>query len=168
MEKSINDIFNITVSLIIASIMLVLCYNFTSQARKTEIKEREIKAFYNEVSEFREWSKYEGLVTGADIVDFIMRHKDICDIVIQDGRLSANTKINTYLTGGKLIMGLSDRKSIPEKFWELTFIYDNIIGGGGDCKYTATLLYDGQLVPEYDSGVQIRGGAVTGIEYIAY
>lgn len=166
MEKSLGEVLYIAVNLIVTSVMVATCYSFTAQARKSDIKGKEIKAFYNELGEHREWSRYEGTVTGADVADFIVRHKDMCDIVIWDSRLAANGKVSSYLTGGKLIMGLSDTKNIPDNFWDLTFIYDNILSGKGDMNYTAALLYDGQLILEYNGGVQVRGGVVTGVELV--
>lgn len=165
MDKSISDVFYIVISLIVSSVLFSVCFIFTEQARKAEVNTLETKVLYQELKQTRYWSDYEGQKTGADIADFIVRHKDVCDIVISGAYLSANSKINGYLTGGSLIMGISDKKNILDSFWDITFIYDNIINKNGSAVYIAVLLYDGQLSPEYESGVQVRGGMVTGIEY---
>jgi hypothetical protein len=105
------------------------------------------------------------------VVDFIIRQRYMCDIVIRCGSLISNGNVNTFLTSGALIMGLSDRRNIPDRFWHVSFAYHNIIGGDGVRTYTATLLYDGQLAPVFEGGdhlsggVQVRGGVITGIEF---
>jgi hypothetical protein len=161
----IREVFHIALSLIITAVMLFVCVIFVRQARDAEFRERDIRAFAAELREERYWRTFEGEKTGADVVDFIIRHKDMCDIVIRDGSLPANAAVNSYLTGGVLIMGLSDQRGIPDRFWHIAFAYHNIIGGDGRRVYTATLLYDGQLALEFEDGVQVRGAVITGIEF---
>jgi len=165
MDKEISEIVGMAIGLCVVAVITIICVAFTNEAKSVQIKNDDLKALHTEMRDEREWRKYEGKVTGADVVDFIVRHKDVCDIVIIDAKLALNGKFNTYLTGGKLILGLRDIKNIPDDFWEITFIYDNVIGGLGDLTYTAALLYDGQLEPEYENGKQVRGGIITGIEY---
>lgn len=165
MHFQIREVFHIAVSLILTAVLIFVCVIFTRQAKDTERQERETRALAAELREERYWQSYEGEKTGADVADFIIRHKDICDIVIRDASLSANSNINAYLTGGALIMGLSDTRNIPSRFWHVSFVYHNIISGDGAALYTASLLYDGQLAPEYNGGVQERGGVITGIEF---
>ncbi len=165
MENTISEVLFITVSLVITAVLISICTLFTNEANRISIKDNELQAIHDNMREERAWRKYEGQVTGADIIDFIIRHKDTCDIVIYDTKLATNNKVNTYLTSGKLLLGSKDTKNIPDRFWEASFIYDNLISGKGNAIYTATLLYDGQLVPEYEIGTQVRGGKITGIEY---
>jgi hypothetical protein len=165
MDKGLSDFLSIVISLLIISAVTVMCISFTNEARAVSIRDNDLKALHAEMREERQWRKYEGRVTGADVVDFITRHKDSYDIVIHDSRLAANTRINSFLVGGRLILGLNEQRNIPEHFWEVTFVYDHIIGGRGDFAYNATLLYDGQLAPEFQGGVQVRSGVITGIEY---
>ena len=165
MHFQIKEIFHIALSLIVTAALLFICVIFVRQARATEFRERDIRAFAAELREERYWRTYEGEKTGADVVDFIIRHRDSCDIVIRDGSLAANGNVSAFLTDGALILGLSDRRNIPDRFWHVSFAYHNIIGGDGVRIYTATLLYDSQLAPVFDGGVQVRGGVITGIEF---
>jgi type II secretory pathway pseudopilin PulG len=163
-----RESFHIIISLIVTAVLLTVCVVFTNEARVAENQERDIRALAAELREVRYWKTYEGAKTGADVADFIVRHKDMCDIIIRDAVLASNPQVRDYLTGGTLIMGLSDRRNIPDHFWHVSFVYRHIIDGDGKKTYTATLLYDGQLAPEYGvGGVQSRGGAVTGIEFRA-
>ena len=165
MHFQIKEIFHIAISLILTAVLLFVCVIFTRQAKEAEFAERDIRAFAAELREERYWRTYEGAKTGADVVDFIIRHRDMCDIVIRDADLTANGNVSGFLTGGALIMGLSDTRNIPGRFWHVSFAYYNIIGGNGTRLYTASLLYDGQLTPEFEGGVQVRGGVITGIEF---
>ena len=165
MHFQIKEVFNIAISLIITAVLILICVIFVRQARDAEFRERDIRAFAAELREERYWRTYEGEKTGADVADFIIRHKDMCDIVIRDGSLASNGNISPFLTGGALIMGLSDTRNIPARFWHISFVYYNIIGGDGGRAYQATLLYDGQLTPVFAGVVQERGGVITGIEF---
>lgn len=163
----LNEFISFSVSLILTAVLIGISVMYTEQARVSAFSERDIKASSEELSEERKWSVYEGNKTGADVVDFIIRHKDVCDIVIRDTGFISNPKLNGYQTSGTLVMGLSDKKNITESFWDISFVYDNIIGGKGDRTYTAVLLYNGQLSPEYVGTEQVRGGKITGIMYTA-
>ena len=165
MHFQIREVFHISINLILTAVLLFICVIFVHQARDAEFRERDIRAFAAELRDERYWRTYEGQKTGADVVDFIIRHRDMCDIVIRDASLASNNNVSAHLTGGALIMGLSDRRNIPARFWHVTFAYHNIIGGDGRRIYTATLLYDGQLAPVFAGGVQTRGEVISGIEF---
>lgn len=158
MEKQISEAFYLVIGLVVTAILITIGIVFTNEAHSVRMKGINNKAFYEELKTEREWRRYTGLKTGADVVDFIVRHKDSCDIVIRDTALSSNSKINAYLTGGSLILGLSDKKNIPNSFWKMTFVYDNIILGKGEAEYEAVLLYDGELTAGW-------GTTVTGMEF---
>ena len=165
MHFQIREIFHIDVSLVVTAVMVLVCVIFVRQARIAEFNERDIRAVSAQIQEERYWRTYEGQKTGADMIDFIIRHKDMCDIVIRDGSLSSNGNVSGFLTGGALIMGLADTRQIPARFWHVTFLYHNVIGGNGERIYTAALLYDRQLAPAFEGGVQVRGDVITGIEF---
>jgi hypothetical protein len=83
-----------------------------------------------ELAEAREWSKYTGTVNGADMIDFITRHKDFCDIIVRNSDA-------TYLLGFR---------DTPDYFWDTVFLFDVVLKGHGEREYTANLLYNDTAV----------------------
>ncbi len=160
MEKTIAEIISIAAIMATNAALILFTVFFTGEARRIEIQREVFHEMTVDLLDEREWKAYDNnMVNGADVVDFIILHKDVCDIVIKN--TSFSSAISAYTSGGKLIMGLSDSKNIPEKFWTPTFAYDYIINRRGEQQYKAKLLYDGELS---SSG---SGNGITGVEFTA-
>lgn len=160
MTNSLAQLLRLVLVLVLNSALLLFALFFTNTAKAIENEQIQKQTIARELTEKREWLSWTAdFILGADVVDFIVTHKDSCDIVIRDNAF--NSSLNGYLTNGALIMGLSDKKNIPEQFWTVTYAYDIIINRSGSKKYTVKLLYDGELV-----GGSV-GNAITGIEFTA-
>lgn len=158
MNDSILSTIRIAVSVIVTAALVIISTFATYRAHMINADRETRSAASRELFDERSWRKYEGTVSGADVIDFIVTHKDSCDIVIRN--TSFNDKISAYIRNGKLIMGLSDKMGIPDIFWTTSFAYDYIINGKGEEEYRVVLLYDGALSSENNSGE-----AITGIEF---
>lgn len=157
MNDSVISTIRIAVSVIVTAALIIISTIATNRARLLNIDRETQSAAFREMYDERQWRKYEGTVTGADVIDFIVTHKDSCDIVICG---TFTNKISSYVRNGKLIMGLSDKLNLPDIFWTASFAYDYIIDGKGEKKYKAVLLYDGAL-----SSAENGSEAITGIEF---
>lgn len=151
-----KDMLKLAVEIIIISALLGIAFTFTAQARQTENDSADKAADLAKLSEYREWQSCMGRRTGADMIDFIARHKYTCDIVIR--KMSWNAECVPYLTDNALIMGLSDKMNIPDMFWNVEHLYYVLLDGHGDSVYEARPLYDGELAAG-------DGYTITGIEY---
>ena len=154
--NEVRDMLKLAAELIIISVLFVIVFMFTAQARQTETARTSETANLTQLAVYREWQRYAGSISGADMLDFIARHKNVCDIVIR--KSSWNAEVIPYLTGNALILGLSDTKNIPDTFWNAEHLYYVLLEGRGESVYEARFLYDGELV----SGT---GFTITGMEY---
>ena len=156
MDTTVRDSIWMFLAVVATAALLTMALPMVQMARAAENERMDRVAMLASLAESREWSRYEGLQTGADMIGFITRHKDTCDIVIRN--LIWDTRLIPYLADGALTLGLADNLNLPDSVWDTAFLFDVVLSGNGECRYIAALLYDGQLT----SG---EGSAVTGIEY---
>lgn len=156
MQDALESIMSIVITIISAAFVASIALTITLNVHQLEISSEQTNTYVKVLEEEREWRRYVGagknIVTGADVVDFITRHKYSCDIVISDSSFS--TEIQPYITDNRLLMGITS--TFPDSYWTITYAYKYIINGKGDRKYTAELLYDGELSP-IGSGSTITG-----------
>jgi hypothetical protein len=144
------------VAVIITAVLIGLALSMVLMARKAENAKHDRISAAAALASGREWSKYAGMQTGADMIGFIIRHKNMCDIVIVNSDWDSH--VVPGLTDGRLILGLSDARNLPDYYWSTAFLFDVVLAGDGSRRYNASLLYDGQLTPG-------EGNTVTGIEF---
>lgn len=158
MDTPVRESIWMFLAVIATAVLLMITLPMVQMAHTVENEKKDRQAMLASLAEAREWSQYAGEQTGADMIGFITRHKDMCDIVIRNK--SWDSQVSSYLTAnGTLVLGLADGKTIPQYFWDTAFLFDVLLAKNGGRRYTAALLYDGQLA----SGEP--GYSVTGMEY---
>lgn len=156
METPVRDSIWMFITVIAAAALIVLALPMARMAHTAQNESIDRKAVTEALAFSREWSRYEGIQTGADMIGFVARHKDACDIVIRN--IDWEPRLIPYLTDNALLLGTAGGMALPDYIWDTAFLFDVILAGDGGRRYTASLLYDGQLTPG-------EGYTVTGIDY---
>lgn len=140
MEYPLRETVFMGLAVIAAAILLYISLPMAVMAREANSGYITAKAESAAIIDEREWLKYTGTVSGAAMLGFITRNKDSCDIVIRNH--TWDTRIETFLFNGELILGTSAAIPIPDYFWNTAFLFDVLLGGRGERVYIASLIYN--------------------------
>jgi hypothetical protein len=157
MDEQTTSFVWVALDIIAAALIALFAVALVGTARTAEISHERAEMRVAATTELREWEQYFGTVTGADVIDFVARHKYDCDIVIRGADFGADAR--TRLADDAVVLGLQERYDMPDYAWDADYIFYEILGGDGESTFTASPMYDGALSPGS------VGEAITGVCY---
>jgi hypothetical protein len=130
---NINKLILLFVDIAVFVTAIFITNYMVLEAKEERSAQVETERYITQMRDEREWRKYAGKVSGADMVDFITAHLyDNCEIYIIDNSLITDAVIGPVMTGDILNV-----KSLPDEAYDTTFLFDRVAGGK---KYEAELL----------------------------
>ncbi|GHU91538.1 hypothetical protein FACS1894202_13150 [Clostridia bacterium] len=130
MDKPTREIMYIAVLTIITAVILTVSLPFAFAAHKSESDRISEKSELVTLIDNREWSKYTGVQTGADMINFIIRHKDSCEVIVRNADGSVINFTNA-----------------PDYYFDTAYLFDKVLNGRGERTYSAIRI---------DSGIEYR------------